>query len=104
MNIYIQIYECSACINLSGCFDSRANRKFKDAYRPLFDNAAVGEIELELSKVTCMDSSALGMLVLLSESAKAFNRTVTLLNPSSVVSKLLEIANFSKIFNIRQSA
>ncbi|MDO8812667.1 MAG: STAS domain-containing protein [Gallionella sp.] len=104
MAINVQIHDRSARIAMSGRFDFQVHRDFKDAYTPLLDNAAVREIEVEMSKVDYLDSSALGMLMLLNERAKAANKPVALLNTSGVVSQVLEVANFSKIFNIRHTA
>jgi len=39
--------------------------------------------------------------MLLNERAKAGNKSVVLLNASGVVSQVLEVANFSKIFTIK---
>lgn len=99
--ISVQILDHLARIAMSGRFDFKAYRDFRDAYTPPLDNAAVSEIEIEMSKVDYMDSAALGMLLLLSERAKAANKPVALVNASGAVSRLLEIANFSKIFNIK---
>lgn len=104
MAINVQIHDRSARIAMSGRFDFQVHRDFKDAYTPLLDNAAVREIEVEMSKVDYLDSSALGMLMLLNERAKAVNKPVALLNTSGVVSQVLEVANFSKIFNIKHTA
>lgn len=104
MAINIQIRNRSARISMAGRFDFKVHRDFKDAYTPLLDNAAVHEIEIEMSKVNYMDSSALGMLILLNERANAANKTVVLLNASGAVSQLLEVANFSRIFNIKHAA
>ena len=104
MAISVQIHDRSARISMSGRFDFQVHRDFKDAYTPLLENAAVREIEVEMSKVDYLDSSALGMLMLLNERAKAANKPVALLNTSGVVSQVLEVANFSKIFNIKHTA
>ncbi|MDO8810977.1 MAG: STAS domain-containing protein [Gallionella sp.] len=104
MPVNIQIRDRSARIAISGRFDFHIHRDFKNAYMPLLDNATLHEIEIEMSKVDYMDSSALGMLVLLNERAEVVNKTVVLLNASSSVSQLLEVANFSKIFNIKHTA
>ena len=101
MAISIQIRDNVGRITMEGRFDFQVHREFKEAYTPLVDNAAVREIEVEMSKVDYLDSSALGMLMLLNERAKGANKTVSLLNTSGVVSQVLEVANFSKIFNIR---
>lgn len=104
MIINIQIQNRLAHLSISGRFDFKVHRNFKDAYTPLLDNAAVQEIELEMSKLNYMDSSALGMLILLNERAIAVKKTVTLLNASGSVAKLLEVANFGRIFTIRNTA
>lgn len=104
MAINVQILDHAARINMQGRFDFQVHREFKEAYMPLLDNPAVREIEVEMSRVDYLDSSALGMLMLLNERAKAVNKPVALLNTSGVVSQVLEVANFSKIFNIRHAS
>jgi anti-anti-sigma factor len=102
MAINVQIQDNVAHIGMYGRFDFQMHREFKEAYTPLLDNPEVREIEIEMSKVDYLDSSALGMLMLLNERAKALGKPVSLLNASGVVSQVLGVANFSKIFNIRQ--
>ena len=101
MAINVQIRDSSARITMSGRFDFDVHRDFKNAYMPLLDNAAVREIEIEMSKVDYLDSAALGMLMLLNERAKDASKPISLLNASSVVSKVLEVANFNRIFRIK---
>jgi len=103
MTIDIQIHDRTARIAISGRFDFQLHRDFKDAYTPLLNTAAVHEIEIEMSKLVYMDSSALGMLILLNERAESAHKTVTLLNASGAVSHLLEVTNFSRIFNIKST-
>src|SRR3989338_3970610 len=101
MAINVQIQDRSACIAMTGRFDFEVHRDFKNAYMPLINNGAVREIEIEMSKVDYLDSAALGMLMLLNERAKEANKPVSLLNASGVASKVMEVANFSRIFNIK---
>lgn len=103
MAINVQINDHMARIVMSGRFEFQMHRAFKDAYMPLINDAAVREIEFELSKVDYLDSAALGMLMLLNERAKEANKPVALLNVSGVVSQVMEVANFSKIFNIKNT-
>lgn len=103
MSISVSILGSVARISMVGRFDFQVHREFKDAYSALLVNAAVSEIEIEMSKVDYLDSSALGMLILLNERAKEAKKTITLLNASSVVSQVLDVANFSKIFNIKNA-
>lgn len=101
MAINVKIRGRSACIAISGRFDFQTNCDFKDAYTLLLDNAAVSEIEVEMSQVDYMDSAALGILLLLSERAHAANKPVELTNVSGTVLRVLEVANFRKIFIIK---
>jgi anti-anti-sigma factor len=55
---------------------------------------------INLAEVKHIDSSALGMLLVLRSHTEAANKTLLLANPSAVVKKILEIACFSKLFTI----
>lgn len=104
MAIETRILGDVARITMSGRFDFQIHRDFKDAYAPLLENAAVQQIEIEMSRLDYLDSSALGMLMLLNERAKAANRPVVLANPSGVVDQVLEVANFGRLFTIKKGA
>lgn len=103
MAINTQIHDRLARITMSGRFDFKVHREFKDAYTPLLEDAAVHGINVDMSKVDYIDSSALGMLMLLHERAKGANKSVELPNPSRAVAQMLEVANFDRIFNISQA-
>jgi anti-anti-sigma factor len=94
-----------ARITMSGRFDfHQLKHEFRSAYTPIIEDAAVLEIEVELSRVSYLDSSALGMLLQLNQRAGIFNKSVTLLNPCGATSQVLEVANFRRLFKIRHSA
>ena len=100
MSIASNIQGSTAQITISGRFDFQLNRKFKEAYAHLIQNEHVREIGVELSLVDYIDSSALGMLMLLNDHANSRNKSVTLLNPSGVASHVLDVANFHALFTI----
>lgn len=101
MTINVQIHDRSACIALSGRFVFEVHRDFKDAYLPLLNNDALREIEIEMGKLEYLDSSALGMLMLLYERSKDAGKSVSLANVSGYVAEVLETANFHIIFDIK---
>lgn len=101
MSITVVLRDSTARLTMLGRFDFEVHREFKDAYSNLLNNAAIREIEVELSRVDYLDSSALGMLILMNERLKSAGKTVSLLHPSPVVAQVLEVANFSKIFTIK---
>lgn len=99
--ISVKIHDGFAHIALSGHFGFQMCRNFRKSYLHLLDNITVREIRVEMSKVDYLDSSALGMLLLLDERAKAANKSILLLIGSGFVARIFEFANFGRIFNIK---
>ncbi len=96
--INVQIHGCLARIAISGRFDFQAWRNFKNSYTPLLDNTVVREIFVEMSKVDYLEASAMGMLLLLNERAKAANKQVALRATCGAVSRVLEGWRFQQNF------
>lgn len=91
----------SATIHLRGRFTFGAHREFKNAYTQKIDNPQIRDIIVDLSEVHYVDSSALGMLLVLRDRIQASNKNLVLSKPSSFVSKTFDIANFRQIFSIQ---
>ena len=85
---------------LSGRFDFSVHRDFRTGYEDALNAAGAKKIALDMAAVDYLDSSALGMLLLLNERARATNAEVSIVRCSPGVMKILEIANFSKIIKI----
>ncbi|HEY6896447.1 MAG TPA: STAS domain-containing protein [Rhodocyclaceae bacterium] len=88
-------------IRLEGRFDFSTHRLFRDAVKAALANAAAQEIQIDLAAVDYVDSSALGMLLLSQENAKAAGKTLALVGAAGVVKQVLDIANFQRLFVIR---
>jgi len=82
-----------------GQFDFSIQKPFREAYRYHQDPGY--QFEIDLSSAEYMDSAALGMLMLLKEHADTVQCNVKLVNPSVAIGKLLEVAKFGKLFEIR---
>lgn len=89
-----------AVVRLQGRFDFSAHREVRDCCGSLLAAAEVRELELDMGGLDYMDSSALGMLLLLKERADAASKRVALQNCKGAVRQVLDIANFGKIFSI----
>lgn len=89
-----------ATLSLGGRFDFNVHRDFKEAYMSLLNDAEVQTLSINLSGVEYLDSSALGMLLMLRERVQAANKQIVLTNPNETVMKILDIANFKKLFTI----
>jgi HptB-dependent secretion and biofilm anti anti-sigma factor len=91
----------TAIISMSGRFDFNVHRAFREAYDPLLPQKDISSLEIDLGGVEYLDSSALGMLLLLRERAATEGKEVVLCKPGDTVRKILDIANFAKLFTIR---
>jgi HptB-dependent secretion and biofilm anti anti-sigma factor len=100
MSISTTVTGNTATINMTGRFDFNVQRDFKEAYDPHLNNAAVTAIEVDLAGVNYLDSSALGMLLMLRERATASGKSLKLCKPTASVAQILDIANFAKLFTI----
>jgi len=88
-------------LKLSGRFDFHSHREFRAAYEKALATAGVREIEINFAGVDYLDSSALGMLLLLREKGDASGKQVILAELKGTVKQVLDIANFGKIFTIK---
>lgn len=85
-------------ISVSGKFDFQLYDEFRCSYDET-DGVGVHYV-VDLASTEYLDSSALGMLLLLREHAGGDNSNVDISNASSNVKKILDVANFSKLFKI----
>jgi anti-anti-sigma factor len=85
-------------ISIKGRFDFGAHQQFRDAYEKVFPKPTTYEIDLK--DTTYLDSSALGMLLLLRDHAGGESAEVQITHSSSDVRKILAISNFDKLFSI----
>ncbi len=88
------------CLHLSGSFDCHSNVGFRNAWRPWLKEKEVGCLTLDFSEVPYMDSSALGMLLLLRQQANGAGKQVVLSHCGPDLRRILSIAHFDSIFSI----
>lgn len=103
MELHVNTKHGKGYLALVGRFDFNSHQLFREGYDRLLKDGAVAELEVDLRMVDYLDSSALGMLLLLRERAAAARKAVALANPRDGVREILEIANFGKLFPIRDS-
>jgi HptB-dependent secretion and biofilm anti anti-sigma factor len=89
-----------AVIKLNGRFDFNTHRDFRAAYEPLLADAEVKAVGVDFSSVDYLDSSALGMLLMLRDKMGGANKEVALSSVRGNVKQVLDIANFGKLFQI----
>lgn len=86
-------------INITDRFDYKLSQEFRDSYRKTPGQNGVSYY-VDLSAASYMDSSALGMLLLLREHAKCHGGTVYIERPSKQIENILKVANFEQLFTI----
>lgn len=88
----------SVNIIVSQQFDYSLHQSFREAYRDVSTSGVT--FKVDLSKATYMDSSALGMILLLKEHAEKLGGRVIIAKPNESVLKILTIANFDQFVTI----
>jgi anti-anti-sigma factor len=91
--------ELCTVIKIKGRFDFSCHASFRKAYA----GAPVScEFLIDMDETTYMDSSALGMLLLLREYVQQQGGRVSIVNCRGHAYDVLEIANFHRLFKILQ--
>ena len=85
-------------IRIKDRFDFAIHQQFREAYQNINENGI--EYKLDLSATQYMDSSALGMILLLKDHADKFKSSVVIYKPAANVAKVLEIAQFHQLLTI----
>ena len=87
----------SLTIRISGKFDFSCHQQFINVYESCPSDYRYC---IDMSDTTYMDSSALGMLLLLRDYAGGDHASIEITNVSNDLKKTLEVSNFRQLFNI----
>lgn len=85
-------------IKIDGRFDFSAHQEFRSAYENADKKPEV--FVIDMAETSYLDSSALGMLLLLRDYAGGDTATIKISNCNSDVKKILTISNFEQLFSI----
>ena len=83
-------------INVEGRFDFNAHIDFRSAYEDI--GVQPKNFSVDMSQATYLDSSALGMLLLLRDYAGGDAAEIKINNCNDDVKKILQVANFTRLF------
>jgi len=86
-------------IGVVGRFDLYSYGEFSAAYKDELGN--VSKVVLDMSELEYLDSSALGMLLMLRERAGGLASQIEIANCTPAVAKILGTVKFDKLFAIR---
>ncbi len=85
-------------IKISGRFDFSVHQDFRKATQQA--SSGVSAIVVDMSATDYVDSSALGMLLVLRDKVGENKEAIRIKNPKPEVRKILDIANFDKLFTL----
>ncbi len=90
----------TSVICLDGRFVFTSHAGFREAYEQVLARHETRVIQLDMDKVEYLDSSALGMMLLLKDKGEAMGKTIQIRRATGVARQVLEVANFHKIFDM----
>jgi anti-anti-sigma factor len=96
--IFVTKSDSCLTISITGYFNFEVHSQFKDC---ILDAKDYARVIVDLARVEYIDSSALGMLLLLREDYAKI--PVELINASKDVYRILNISNFDRLFIIHKS-
>ena len=85
-------------ISIEGRFDFSLHQEFRKAYESTEINPE--QYVVDMQATTYLDSSALGMLLLLRDHAGGDHANIRIINGNDDVRKILTISNFEQLFDI----
>lgn len=100
MNISKTICGTTCQFALAGQFTLQDHILFKDILHSM-SHPEICTIELEISKLTFMDSAALGMLLMGKEEARKYQKSLVVQNPTGQVKKLFDVARVDTLLTVR---
>lgn len=86
-------------IRIDGRFDFSSHQAFREAYEN--SDKLPQQYVVDMSETTYLDSSALGMLLLLRDYAGGDQADVCIASCNADVRRILTISNFEQLFDIR---
>ncbi len=85
----------SVTVTIAGRFDFKVHKEFREAYK---HTPRTTEFVVDMARTEYMDSSALGMLLLLREHLGGDSAKIRIVHCKPDIKKVLSIANFHKLF------
>ena len=85
-------------VSISGRFDFNLHSEFRSIYKN--QERKITKYIIDLRDTQYMDSSALGMLLLLHEQVDGDRSQIKIINCNTEIKKILDLSNFVKMFDI----
>lgn len=84
-------------LNIKGRFDFNEHAEFRNSY---CNESPDADYVVNMENADCLDSSALGMLLLLREHAGSDSAKISIINTPAEIKKVFKSSNFESLFKI----
>jgi anti-anti-sigma factor len=87
-------------IKVGGRFDFAVQNEFRDCYHNIENSGKDTNFVIDMSNTNYMDSSALGMLLMMREYLGGNSANISIVNCSADIKNILTVANFQSLFTM----
>ena len=88
-------------LKIDGRFDFNLHGDFRDAYESVLRDGEPSKFIIDMAGTEYMDSSALGMLLILRDRLGCNSDRQVIVNCSKDILEILQVSNFDKLFTIQ---
>ena len=88
-------------LKIEGRFDFNLHGEFQQAYESAMNNNAASKFVIDMELAEYLDSSALGMLLILRDRLGCDPDRQVIVNCNDDVMEILQVSNFDKLFTIQ---
>lgn len=100
MPVSLKLQSGNCTLTLSGRFTFEIHREFRKYSEQALDNQECTRLDIGLSEVAYLDSSALGMLLLVKEKATALGKPMRLKGAHGHTLQILQAVKFDSMFEL----
>lgn len=100
MPVSLKLQSGICTLSISGRFTFEIHREFRKYSEQALDNPECTRLDMELSEVAYLDSSALGMLLLVKDKAAGLNKSIRLKGAHGHTLQILQTVKFDSMFEL----
>jgi HptB-dependent secretion and biofilm anti anti-sigma factor len=100
MPVTLSLQNGNCTLFISGKFTFDIHRQFRQYSEQALDDPDCKQLDMDLSAVEYLDSSALGMLLLVKEKAASQGKKVRLKNATGTPLQILRTVKFDELFEL----
>lgn len=100
-NVLVQHDSDAVVLKIRGRFDFNLHNEFREAYETALQGDRESRFVIDMAEADYLDSSALGMLLILRDRLGCNADKQVIVNCNQEVMEILQVSNFDKLFTIQ---